>query len=57
MQSGREGRERSRGVDDQRAIARVDARARIRGLDQLAHDRRNFLGMDRELERGEPVVG
>ena len=33
-------------------------RARVlRRLDELAQDRRDVLGMDRELERGEAVVG
>ena len=54
---GRPPGKRLRRVDDQRSVARVDARARIGRLDELAQDRRHFLGMDRQLERGEAVVG
>ena len=44
-------------VENEIAVAVVDARARLGRRDQPAQDRRDALGIDRELEAGEAVVG
>ncbi len=44
-------------VEDQHAIAIVDARAGLGRRDQAAQHRRDTFGIDREIETGQSVVG
>ena len=44
-------------VEDQHAVAVVDARARLGRRDQAAQHRRDALGIDRKFDAGQRVVG